>query len=243
MKCLLIHESANELAKLTKELKLIPFLEQLDQSHSVFDAFECMQNKNYDLIFISTCLNTISGVEFVRSLNQKPLVIFLSNTDKYALDAFNLGAVDYILDDINLARLLRACNRALEFHEVRTQKTKSKQVKTSVGEQDFLLVKANAGYRKIFTHDILYIESLKDYVRIHTKDHKIISLNSLKAICKRLHEQEFTRIHKSYIVSLDKIKLISKKHVEIENVQIPIGERYKSDFHNILNNASQYISA
>jgi DNA-binding LytR/AlgR family response regulator len=234
MNCLVIDNKPLVQNSLVEFIRQIPYLDLVSYCTTVFEGYEALQVQNIDLIFVDTDLPKVSGIEFIRSLDNKPLYIFTSANPNLAIEGYNLSALDFLLKPYTFDRMLRAANKA---HEYFTFKKKLQQKDRETIDQvpstnDFVLVKSDYQTIRINLEDILYIEGLKDYIKIYTSKavKPVITLNSLKRLQQNLPPERFSRIHKSYIIGLDHINTINKTQVVINDKYIPIGESYKNGF-------------
>ncbi len=233
MNCIVIKKQ-QEASTLVDFINLVPNFELKAVCNSVFEAYEILQTEQIDLIFTDTDLPKISGIDFIKSLDNKPLFIFTSSDANLAIEGFNLNAVDFLLKPISFERFLRATNKAFlnySFQEKRTFVERANLEK--MGQlNDFMLVKTDYQTLNIKLENILYIEGLKDYIKIYTSKNAkpIVTLNSLKKLQQKLPSNRFSRVHKSYIIGLEHIKSINKSQVIINDKYIPIGESFKNIF-------------
>lgn len=232
MKCLIIDDEPLAQQILEDYISHIPFLKLEKKCNSVFEALDLLQKTSVDLIFLDIHLPNVSGVEFISSLDTKPMFIFTTAYSEYALEAFELNAVDYLLKPIPFKRFLRAANKAYQLFSASKKGKREESSETMDPEQDFIMVKSDYKSVKIQLSQVLYIEGLKDYVKIfvQNEDKPIITLNSLKKMADSLPSNYFLRVHKSFIVNTSKIKSVTKNRIIIHDRWIPVGDNYKSDF-------------
>jgi len=238
MKCIIIENDPVALQIIEKHIKQIPFLELKKKCNSPFEAYDVLQNLKIDLIFIGVKFPDISGIEFIGSLENKPMVIFTTEYKEYAADAFDLNAVDYLLKPISFTRFLKAANKAYRLYKMDNIKIDNGDDADLNPSKDFIMVKSDYKSVKIDLDKIFYIEGLKDYVKIYLEGEEkpIITLNSLKKMVTNLPSNLFLRVHKSYIVNTDKIRSVTKNRIIINEKWIPIGDNYKSDFQKLVVN-------
>ncbi len=209
-------------------------LESLDQFELVascqnaIEANDILQKESIDLMFLDIQMPKITGMEFLKSLTNPPEVIMTTAYSDYAVEGFNLNVIDYLLKPISLERLMQATNKFI-----------AKQGSTKFGEEDdFFFVKADKKMIKIHFNDILYIEGLKDYVIIKKNDSRVITLQTMKSLEAKLPDSIFMRIHRSYIVNINKINAIFGSMVEIQEggkpKNIPVGKNYKDLLHDLI---------
>ena len=176
----------------------------------------------------------LSGISFLRNLKQPPLVVFTTAYSEYALEGYELNAIDYLKKPFSFDRFCKAYFKAEELLQLKNA-AKTTEKKTVVSS-DFLFIKSNKKTYKIGYSEIFYIEGLGDYIQVHLKDQKIVTNLSMKKIMELLPEEQFYRIHKSFIISLDKIKLVEGNMVAINNNKLPIGNSYRQNFMQFINN-------
>jgi DNA-binding LytR/AlgR family response regulator len=188
------------------------------------DAIRYISKYPVDLIFLDINMPSLNGIEFVKAIRQETMVIFTTAYSDYAVDGFNLNAVDFLLKPFSLERFQQAVRKAAEHFSMQKQKADG-------AEPGFLYIRADYRLIKIDLKDILYIESLDDYLKIHLEEQKpIVARMTMKTIIEKLPPQRFMRIHRSYIVSAERIKSIRGKQVQLEACELPIGNSYEEEF-------------
>lgn len=198
------------------------FIELLGSFTRSSDALSFMQEHAIDLLFLDIRMPDISGIELYKTLKDKAMVIFTTAYPEYAVEGFNLNAVDYLLKPYDEERFLKAAQKAREFYEY-TLRDKN--------ESNYIFVRSAYSLVRIDCSDILYIESLEDYVRIHLLNKKpIMTLGTLKGLEEKLPGTNFIRVHRSYLVALDKIERVRGKHILIAGTEIPVSSKYEADF-------------
>ncbi|WP_433831032.1 LytR/AlgR family response regulator transcription factor [Flavobacterium anhuiense] len=186
----------------------------------VFKAIEVLNTEQVDLIFIDIQMPQLTGIELMQMFNQKYNFIITSAYPQYALEAFQFHVIDYLLKPITFNRFYQSVEKFIRWQE-------TFQVTEKAGD-DFLFVKADRKHYKIAINDILHIEGLRDYIRIHTNDEKIMALENMKDILEKLPSNQFIRIHRSYIIPKNKIKVIDGNQILMKSgVVLPIGETYR----------------
>jgi DNA-binding LytR/AlgR family response regulator len=234
MNCIVIDENPASQKLMTEYINQDPHLKLKANCFSAFDGLEVLQNQPVDLVFIDTQLMPISGINFIKNLIAKPLVIFISSDVRLAADAYDLDAADFLVKPISFERFFRSVQKAYELYTFKKMKSERLNMEENSSEKqlEYILVKSDYNTLKINVEDILFVEGLKDYVKIHTVESKkpIVTHNSLKKIQQALPANRFIRIHKSFIISLKYIISINKAQVIIGDNYIPIGESYKSNF-------------
>ena len=192
---------------------------------SAMEAGNYLLKGEVDLMFLDIQMPGITGTEFLKSLQSKPLTIMTTAYTDYAIESFELDVVDYLLKPIRLARFLKAVNKAKELFDLYQKPHEIEKL-----EDDFIYVKANRQFVKIYYREINYIKGLKDYVSIHTNDKRIITAMNVKTILSHLPNKLFYRVNKSYIINVDKIDTVETDFINIVGEEIPIGASYKEAF-------------
>ena len=190
---------------------------------NTIEASRYISRNTIDLLFINTDFPTISGIEFYKNLNQNLLVVFVSNSKEFAVEAFDLNAVDYLLLPFNLKRFSQTLNNANEIYQIRN--------KNSNSEEQFLQVRSEYSLVKIALVEIVYIETLDDYIKIHIQGKKpVLTLMSIKKALEKLPEKDFIRVHRSYIVPINRIESVRGKVINLGITEIPIGKSHEEAF-------------
>ena len=197
-----------------------------------FKAIDFLKETKIDLIFLDIEMPDLSGIQLLKSLPHSPMVIFTTAYSQYAVDGFNLDAIDYLLKPIEFDRFLRAVNKAIEFGQ-----NSAPAPAPAVPSQDFIFVKSEYQLVKVNLNEILYIEGLDDYVKIYTSSKPILSLMSMKSMMQKLPLEQFIRVHRSFIVSVGKIESVQKNRIKIGDKLIPISDGYSDDFYRAIGGA------
>ncbi|WP_345370027.1 LytTR family DNA-binding domain-containing protein [Algivirga pacifica] len=232
VRCIAVDDEPLALELLSSYIQKTPFLELMGAYDSSLKAMEHVQREEVDLLFLDIHMPDLSGLEFSRTLN-KERVIFTTAYQEHALEGYKVNAIDYLLKPFTYQEFLVAAQKALKLFELIKGREEEKE-NVSV-QQDYLFVKSEYKLRKVLLNDILYIEGLKDYIKILTKEEMILCLSSLKGIEQKLPEDRFMRVHRSYIVALEKIEMIERSRVVFGDTYIPISEQYKEKFNKYLN--------
>ena len=228
MTCIAIDDEPLALSLLEDNISKVPYLQLVASCRNVFEAMKELQENKPDLLFIDIQMPGLTGLQFIGSLENKPLVIFVTAYKQYALESYDLAVVDYLVKPVSLERFIKACNRARELHELKT-----KQLSPVSGQQstigEYFFVQADYSQIKIMFQDILWIEGVRDYIKIHLRNNNkpLLIRSSLKAIEPDLPSSRFIRIHKSYLVAIDAITAIRKNSVFINDMELPIGETFR----------------
>ncbi|WP_289664980.1 LytR/AlgR family response regulator transcription factor [Flavobacterium panacagri] len=237
MKCVIIDDEPLAVELLQDFVKKVESLELMNSFNNAIDAVSFINQNNVDLIFLDIEMPHFSGIDFINTIEKKPLVIFTTAYSDYAVEGFNLGAVDYLVKPIPFHRFLKAVVRAQQvLLPVTATQTISENTNAPEIEQDFMFVRAEYENVKLNFADILFIEGLKDYVKIYTTDNKFtLTLISLIKLENLLSSKGFSRIHRSYIINIKHVKSIQKNKVLISDKRIPISESYKNAFFERIN--------
>lgn len=233
IKCLAIDDEPLALAQLSGYISRVPFLTLVKSCHDAFEAMETLAEEEVDLIFVDINMPDLNGLDFVRSLIVKPLVVFTTAYSEYAVEGFKVDAVDYLLKPFEFQDLLKAADKARKQYEYHLLDQGDTIVSTSRIKDNSLFVKSDYKVVRINIDDIKYIEGMSEYVRIFVEEGEkpLVTLMSLQKLEERLPAQFFMRVHRSYIVNLRKITEISRLRIIFNrNTYIPIGENYKERF-------------
>ena len=232
MNCIAIDDEPLALDLLKDYAEKIPFLKLEKTFTNPIEALSYLQENRVDLIFLDVELPYLSGIDFVKCLQSKPQIIFTSAYEKYALAGYDLEITDYLIKPILFERFLKAGNKACSRNKITRSVSEQKEVSVHEKENqlDFIMVKTGYNTINVNLKDILYIEGLKDYIKIHTPEKTILTLNSLKRLQEILPENRFVRVHRSFIVALQKIDSIQRNRIVIGKTFVPVGENYKNAF-------------
>lgn len=225
LKCIAIDDEPLALELLEDNISKIPFLQLVAACENPLEALRIMEEQPVDLVFLDIQMPGLTGLQFIRSLASKPLFILITAYEKYALEGFDLDVVDYLVKPVSLDRFIKACNKARELHVLRKQK----QGTVGNNSTDYFFVNVDYSLLKILYTDILWIESLKDYVKINLKSSSkpVVTRMSMKQLEEDLPADRFIRVHKSFIVSKDQVTAIRKNSIFIGPMEIPVGENYR----------------
>lgn len=225
LRCLLVDDEPSALDVLRAYVTATPMLELVGECHHAMGAFDFLQRQQVDLIFLDIRMPQLLGTDFVKSLSHPPQVIFTTAHRDYAVDGFDLNAVDFLLKPISLDRFLRAVQKAIHPGPI---VLKGDQV-IPTSNPRFLYFRSDRKMVKVLTDDIRYIESLKDYVKIIHGDQTLITKQTIMAVSEMLPTDEFVRVHRSFIVGLRHISSWSPHAVFIGKVEVPIGPLYRNE--------------
>jgi DNA-binding LytR/AlgR family response regulator len=219
-----------------------PELNLVRKCSNALEANEVLKHEDIDLMFLDIQMPQLTGIDFLKTLNKPPLVIFTTAYPNYALEGFELNALDYLLKPISLERFIKAVNKAIEQVELlKKDKVAPVIAKTTTEgetEVDYIFVKADKKLVKVNYNDIIYIEGLKDYVIIRMEAQRVITLQTMKSLEDKLPSSRFKRIHRSYIINVAKINAIVGNMVEVmeKNVpkHLPIGKNYRDELNDMI---------
>jgi DNA-binding LytR/AlgR family response regulator len=233
IRCLVVDDEPLAHRVIERYAENISYLQIIRKCNSALEAIEVLHNQAIDLIFLDINMPRLTGIEFLKTLKNPPLVIITTAYSEYAIQGYELDVVDYLMKPFAFERFYKAVQKAEDMLRARDQ------VKHEVKEQekiddDFIFIKSSKKTFKVNLHDILYIEALGDYVKIFTVDKMIVSYQSLKNIESLLPPRQFPRIHKSYIIAMSRIDLIEGNHVKIRDRMIPVGTNFKNEFEKLI---------
>ncbi|MCX2679259.1 LytTR family DNA-binding domain-containing protein [Galbibacter sp. EGI 63066] len=187
------------------------------------EALHVIDQENIDVVFLDISMPKMNGLEFLRNLNEHPHIIITTAYREYAIESYELEVLDYLVKPIPFNRFLKSVNKLTARLLMEAQGAKPT---TDFDQEPHIFLKVEKKLIKIFLHDILYIESLKDYIKLHSREGTYISHKSLSSISEELPSENFIRVHKSYTIAIDKVKSIEGNLIEIENKRIPMGRNY-----------------
>ena len=218
-------------------IEQMPKLNVVGRCTNALEANELLRSEDVDLMFLDIQMPQITGIDLLKSLNDPPMVIFTTAYPNYALEGFELNAIDYLLKPISLDRFMKAVNKAQEQFDLQQQQYESSA--SGDGDDEFFFVKADKKLIRVRFRDILYIEGLKDYVIIRLEEGRVITLQTMKSLEAKLPSNMFRRIHRSYIVSIDKINALVGNMVELtekgQTKHLPVGKNYRDALLELVN--------
>ncbi len=237
LNCIAVDDEPLALGLVSKFIEQTAFLNLAGKYADALSALKAIHTQQIDLIFLDIQMPDLNGMELARVLDKgvgKPRIIFTTAYNQFALEGYKVDALDYLLKPFNYQEFLRAAQKALHYFElINNNLTQNIQVnETDHADENYLFLKVEYQLIRIALDDILYIESLKDYVRVELKNpaKAILSLTSLKALEDKLPPKRFMRVHRSFIVALDKITSMTKSSVQVDKKMISIGDHYKDAF-------------
>jgi len=225
IRCLAVDDEPLALELLEDNISKVPFLQLVAACDNAMDAMKIMQRESVDLIFLDIQMPGLTGLQFIQTMTVKPMIILITAYEKFALEGFNLDVIDYLVKPVSLDRFIKACNKAQQLFELRSQQ---KNI-NPVANPGYFFVNVDYSLVKITVPDIIYIEGLKDYIRIHLKSSQrpVVTRMPMKTIEEQLPASDFIRIHKSYIVSIAFITAIRKSSVFINTLELPVSDTYR----------------
>lgn len=232
--CLIVDDEPPALLLMEKYINAVPLLHLAGKCTNAVDAMSILQQHAVDLIFLDIQMPQILGTDFIRTLVNPPKVVFTTAFRKFAIEGFELDAVDYLLKPIAFERFLKAVNKVMKLNLPVVQAFPQDITPKKEAEPAFLLLRADRKNLKIQLQDILFIESLKDYVKVVTKDRSIVSKQSISAIEDNLPEEAFLRIHRSFIVSLSKIGSFTAGIIQVGKFELPVSRSYRHEVEKVL---------
>jgi len=218
--CIVIEDEPLAIKKIEGFIGQVAYLNLLASFESALDALSFLKLHSVDLIFLDIRMKSLSGIQLLESMKQKPKVIITSAYSEYALKGYELEVSDYLLKPFSFERFLKSTEKVYSEWETENKKQ----------EKEFIFVKTEYRIEKMFLKDILYIQGMKDYLQINTADKKIMTLQSFKNILQHLPEKEFVRVHNSFVVSIAHIDSIERNRISVKETIIPISAGYRDDF-------------
>jgi DNA-binding LytR/AlgR family response regulator len=231
IKCIAIEDEPLALKKIEGFIEQIDYLYFLEGFDNAVDAIGFLKKNPVDLIFLDIRMKKLSGIQFLEALQIKPKVIITSAYDEFALKGYELDVTDYLLKPFTFERFIKSVDKV--YNQLKGEMDKN--------SSDYIFVKTEYRIEKIEIKSILYIQGMKDYLQIHTTDRKIMTLQTFRKLLEILPQNEFIRIHNSYIVAISKIETIERSRIRIGKELIPISDSYKEDFYGILKERRTFI--
>ena len=221
LKCAIVDDSTLQRLSIVRLIEHHPALDLIAEYNNAIEAKMGLAEAEIDLIFLDIEMPILSGFDLLDDLTVKPQVIFVTGKTKYAFKAFDYDAVDYLRKPISKERFLNAVHKAITNYKLKNDE--------GYDEEDFIFVKSNLKKRKVFLNELRYIEALGDYVKLVTEHDAFVVLSTMKAFEALLPSERFLRIHKSYIVNLDKVERYNSKVIELDKEQLPLSRNRKAD--------------
>jgi DNA-binding LytR/AlgR family response regulator len=224
--CIAIDDEPLALSKLEGFVAKVPDLKLIRTFDNAIEAIGWLKENQADLIFLDIQMEQLTGIQFLETIGSMARVILTTAFDQYAIKGFELNVTDYLLKPFSFQRFLLAVNKVMEYYS-----EKPDSLNTSKGYESYIFVKTEYRLERVDLATILYIEGMKDYLRIICSDKKIMTLQSFSKIEECLPSKNFCRVHKSFIVAIDKIKSVERGVILIADKRIPVSNTYKDSFH------------
>nr|WP_068887741.1 LytTR family DNA-binding domain-containing protein [Pedobacter panaciterrae] len=242
LKCIAVDDEPLALDIIEDYVSKVPFLELVKRTENAIEALQLVQAGGIDLVFLDIQMPELTGIQFLKIANGKANYILTTAYSQYALESYDLNVSDYLLKPIAFDRFYKAVEKVHNQVKISEPAPVPQPIvaaplpAAASPIQDFIFVKTEHKIQKIQLDDILYIEGLKDYISIYTKAERVITLQNMKKMDETLPKGQFVRVHKSYIISLDKIESIERSRIAICGKIIPIGDTYRDEFFKHIDN-------
>lgn len=231
IRCLVVDDEPPAREIIRRYIEQVPTLELAGECGNALQAFTLLQQQSVDLIFLDIRMPQLNGNDFLKTLKNPPRVIFTTAFSDYAVESYELDAVDYLLKPIPFERFLRAVNKAFEVTPGRGPEMAVAEEKNT---ESFVYFRSDRKMVKVMLSDILYIESMKDYVKVYTTDGMLITRQSISSVQEMLPERLFVRTHRSFIVATRHIKSFTSELIELQNTEVPIGKLFRNEVLKVL---------
>ncbi len=235
LRCLIIDDKPLAIDILVEYVNKIPFLELVATTTDPIDGLKIMREQQIDLVFLDIQMPGLTGLQFIKIAGKQSKIILTTAYAEYALDGYEHDVIDYLLKPIAFDRFYRAAEKALQT-VVTDNKINPSSIMQVEFPIEFLFVKTEYRIQKLDLKDILYVESMQNYITIITAKERVMSLQSLKNIEEQLPEKEFVRVHKSFIIALRHVSSVERSRIKISDHLIPIGDSYRKSFYNLIDN-------
>ena len=229
MKCIIIDDEPLAIKVIENHIEHINGLEVLGQFNQAMAAFSFLQTHQVDLIFLDIEMPKLNGLDFLKSLRRKPHVILCTAYREFALEGFELDVVDYLLKPIAFDRFLQAISKVYRLQNQLIPKVNLPEQVAPVSTEAFVYIKSEKSMVRVLLNDILYVESIKNHVRIYTLSNNITTLQKISLMEEKLPAQYFIRVHRSFVVAINKIEKFTATNLTIQGRLIPIGRLYKHE--------------
>ena len=233
--CIAIDDEPLALKQLESYIKKTPFLDLKASLHSASEAKAFLKGDDIDVVFTDINMPDCSGMQFVKELEEPPLIVFSTAYEEYAVESFRVDAIDYLLKPYSYQDFLKAALKVKQYHEWKsTENERTGEVPTD----EYFFVRADNQSVKIFTNDILYVEAMSEYIRLHFKNAKpLMTFMSIKLMMETLPSERFMRVHRSYIIDLDSIQSFRRNEVELnDGTVLPVSATYKEELQKYIEN-------
>ena len=239
IRCCVVDDEPLAAQLIASYVEKTPFMDLVGVFSSAQDAIKTILDENVDIVFLDIEMPQLNGVEFARVVPANCRVVFTTAYDAYALQGYKVNALDYLLKPISYEDFVGAANKALQWYELNSQ------ANVEIDRREYIMVKSEYKLVQVPIKDIVYIEGLKDYVKIYLENEQksIMTLMSMKALEKYLPTSKFLRVHRSFIVNTTKIKVVERNRIVFGNQYIPVSESYKQAFNDYVNSVSVSLQA
>lgn len=234
IRCIVVDDKPLAIDILNDYISKVPDLSLVFSSTNPLEALEYIMKNEVDLVFLDIQMPQLNGVQFMKIVQGKCKIVLTTAYTEYALDGFENDAIDYLLKPISFERFYKAVQKAQHYFNAKNEPQVVAPIIETNPAADYIFVKTEYKLIKINTDDILYIEGMQNYVAIYTKTEKIISLQNIKKMEEQLPKKQFTRVHKSYMVALNKINSIERSRIYIVDAVIPLGDVYRDGFYQLI---------
>lgn len=225
LQCAIIDDEPLARECIANYIREIDFLELIGEGNNPLELIKIKENTHIDLIFLDIQMPLMNGIDFLKLSDNRPMIILTTAYPNYALEGFELDVIDYLLKPIVFNRFFKAAKKAWEFQQLEGS---LKNISSENQKINYFFIKNDKTYKKLYTKDILFVEALQNYVTFHTIDgKKHLTLITMKHAEENLNNNNFVRVHKSFIISIEKITAVADNKININNLQIPIGRKYK----------------
>lgn len=235
LRCLIIDDKPLAIDILVEYVSKIPFLELVATTTDPIDGLRIVREQQIHLVFLDIQMPGLTGLQFIKIAGKQSKIILTTAYAEYALDGYEHDVIDYLLKPIAFDRFYRAAEKALQTF-VPSNKVNLSEITQVEFPVEFLFVKTEYRIQKLDLKDILYVESMQNYITLITTKERVLSLQSLKNIEEQLPEKEFVRVHKSFIIALRHVSSIERSRIKISDHSIPIGDSYRKSFYNLIDN-------
>ena len=227
--CLIVDDEELARKLLENFISRLPHLELVGMCKNPLEAMQVLREETVDLMFLDIQMPELTGIEFLKTMTNKPLVVFTTAYPEYALEGYQLDVIDYLLKPFSFDRFVHAVNKASEWMKLKGAKMSAGTDSSIKPVKDYILVKSEHKVHKIYLKNILYIQSMREYVAYYTAEGRTLSLYSLKKLEKELPPDQFMRIHKSYIVAIGQVTTLEGNMVHVGKEKLPIGASYREE--------------
>jgi DNA-binding LytR/AlgR family response regulator len=230
-----VDDESLSLDLLEDNIRRVPFLQLVSRCANAYEAMEILRREPVDLVFLDIQMPGLTGMQLLQTLPNRPLVIFITAFRNYALEGFDLDVLDYLVKPVTFERFLKAVNKAAEYRSLKNPHPLQPQAEAAAS-YDYLFVNVEYNLVKIAVPDITHIEGLKDYIKIYLRGSSkpVVTKLSMKSLTDKLSPEKFVRVHKSYIVAVDKISFIRRNRIHINEQVIPVSDFYREELQKVI---------